>query len=386
MQKKSSKINYKKVAVLLSLPLQMLLIQLIASQPLWVESLYTGLVYKHISWLLRFMFGGIPLPVGQLLFYSIIAVLLVWLIKQIKKLLQKQVTFGQFAGNIGYGAVAVVSAFYFLFTVMWGLNYHRRPLPEIVQHDQREMSKQELEALAHKLITLTNESRSRLTENDREPLVLPLTHKQILEKAPLGFKEIGRQYPELKYEQPSVKQVLVPEVMSFFGIVGIYFPFTGEANVNMHPPAYLLPEVVCHEMAHQIGVASEDEANFVAYLACRLHPEPAFQYSGNFMALSHTLNRLKYQYPMAYMYHFQSLSPGVMHDLKANRSYWTAFQNPLEIITDGIHDLFLKANDQEEGLESYSHVVELLIGEYRKNKLEYPLPEPGKSISNKTQN
>jgi hypothetical protein len=40
------------------------------------------------------------------------------------------------------------------------------------------------------------------------------------------------------------------------------------------------------------------------------------------------------------------------------------------VVGEAIHDLFLKANDQTEGLVSYSRVVELVMGEYRKNGLE----------------
>ena len=186
---------------------------------------------------------------------------------------------------------------------------------------------------------------------------------------------LAQQYPALLYEQPSVKSVLVPQLMSYFGIAGIYFPFTGEANVNMDPPPYLLPETVCHEMAHQIGIASEDEANFVSYLACQQNPEPAFQYSGNLMAMRYTLNRLYYEDSTAYYRHLQTLSPGVICDLEATRNYWNSFDNPIEIAGRAIHDLFLKANSQTEGVRSYSRVVELLMGEYRKNGLNYQKTE-----------
>ncbi|MDB5262471.1 MAG: hypothetical protein JWQ14_1752, partial [Adhaeribacter sp.] len=266
---------------------------------------------------------------------------------------------------------AFLSVFYFLFTVMWGLNYHRRPLQEIVGLDQREISTPELKTLCAKLIQLTNQSRHRLTQQENQPLILPLSHDQMLQEATVGFTIIARQYPELAYAHPAVKQVYVPQLMSFFGIGGIYFPFTGEANVNMDPPNFLLPATVCHEMAHQIGFASEDEANFVSYLASRLHPDPSCQYSGNLMAMKYAMNRLKRVNPIAYEKLEKTYSRGLQQDLKKNREYWESFQNPIEVISDGIHDLFLKANDQTEGLQSYSRVVELLMSEFRKNGLEY---------------
>src|SRR5690606_19578781 len=117
--------------------------------------------------------------------------------------------------------------------------------------------------------------------------------------------------------------------------------------------------------------ASEDEANFVAYLACQLNPEPAFKYAGNLMAMRYTLNRLYGEDSVAYYRHLNMLSPGVRADLEANRTYWNSFENPVEIAGRAIHDLFLKANQQTEGVRSYSRVVELLMGEFRKNGLDY---------------
>ena len=159
--------------------------------------------------------------------------------------------------------------------------------------------------------------------------------------------------------------------MSYFGTSGIYFPFTGEANINADQPGFLLPAVICHEMAHQIGFASEDEANFIAYLTCRLNPDPLFQYSGNLMALIYSLNTLKKMDFDAYLQLKETCSKEVTEDIEANNQYWSSFYNPLMTMTSWFYDLFLKANDQPEGIDSYNLMVDLLIGEYHKNGLEY---------------
>ena len=362
--------KYFKLFVLLSLPVQMLLVQLVSTQPHWVERFYALHIYQYISRFLRALFGWVPLPVGQFLFYAIILGLLLGLAREVFRLLRHQVGIKQFFRHIGFGAAAFLSGFYFLFNVMWGLNYHRRPIHEIVQIDQGNLTAGELEALCVKLIQLTHESRNRVSRDQSRPLTLALNQEQILHQAHRGYEAAARQFPELHYSQPAVKAVWVPELMSAFGIGGIYFPFTGEANVNMDPPAFVLPETVCHEMAHQIGIASEDEANYVAFLTCRLNPDPAFQYSGNLMAMKYAMNRLSGVNPAAFERLRKTFRPGLVQDLEANRRYWEGFDNPVEIVGDVIHDLFLKANDQTEGLVSYSRVVELVMGEYRKNGLE----------------
>ena len=363
--------KYRHSILLLSLPLQILIIQILATRPHWVERVYTNQFYKNLGRLLRTIFGAVPVPVGQLLFYSIITALVLWLARHVRQMWLKQVSLKTFFRQVGLGVVAFLSVFYFLFTVMWGLNYHRRPIQELVGVEQRPISVPDLKTLCAKLIQLTNQSRHRLTQQENQPLILPISHDHMLQAAATGFGIIARKYPELTYSHPAVKQVYVPQLMSFFGIGGIYFPFTGEANVNMDPPNFLLPATVCHEMAHQIGFASDDEANYVSYLACRLHPDPSFQYSGNLMAMKYAMNRLKRVNPVAYKKLERTYSPGLQQDLKKNREYWESYQNPIEAFSDGINDLFLKANNQTDGLQSYNRVVELLMGEFRKNGLEY---------------
>ncbi len=374
----------RNILIYLSLPLQIILVQVISANPLLVEKFYTGLFYKKLSEFLRILFGNFSFPIGQILFYSLVTGLLIAIVKHIRKLVLRQISLKEFAQTGLLGIFTFLSIFYFLFTGMWGLNYHRRPIQEIVQIEEEHVSKAKLEMLCRRLIQLTNASRNLLTQNQTQPLQVSISQTQMLAQATAGFQSIAKAYPELAYSHYSVKAVYVPQVMSFFGVSGIYFPFTGEANVNMHPPAYLLPGTICHEMAHQIGFASEDEANFVAYLVCRLNPEPAFQYSANFTAMKYAMNRLRYVNPRAYKKIEKSYSPGVKQDLKQNRLYWESSQNPIEVFTDGLYDLFLKANDQDEGIKSYSRVVELLMGEYRKNGLQYQNGKPVTII--KTQN
>lgn len=363
--------NYLKILVWLSLPLQLLLVQLLAADPRLVESVYTDHFYQPLSQLLRRLLGSIPVPVGQLLFYGGVAGLALALGRLIRQLVSKRITFKAFARRISFGTVAFLSAFYFLFTLTWGFNYHRRPIQELVQIEPRPVSTAELVTLCRRLIQLTDESRRRLPAVPHQPLALPISHQQIIARATQGFAVVARKFPELAYTRLSVKQVYVPQVMSFFGVSGIYFPFTGEANVNMHPPAFLLPATVCHEMAHQIGFASEDEANYVAYLACRLNPDPSFQYSGNYMALKYAMNRLHRVNPKAYRKLCRTYSAGLALDLAENRRYWERFHNPIAVFSDWFYDLFLKANDQTDGIESYAKVVELIMGEFRKNGLNY---------------
>ena len=67
---------------------------------------------------------------------------------------------------------------------------------------------------------------------------------------------------------------------------------TGESNVNIDSPACLLPSTVTHELAHQRGIASEQECNFLAVAAATSAEDPAYRYSGYLMGYIHLSNAL----------------------------------------------------------------------------------------------
>ena len=137
----------------------------------------------------------------------------------------------------------------------------------------------------------------------------------------------------------------------------------------MDPPNFLLPATICHEMAHQIGYASETEANYLAFMACWHHPDVHYQYSGMLLAMRYSLRTLYRTDTTAHKRVVATINQGILTDLKASRKYWSSFYNPFDEFTDWFYDLFLKANSQKDGIKSYGLMVKLLLGEYRKNGL-----------------
>lgn len=54
----------------------------------------------------------------------------------------------------------------------------------------------------------------------------------------------------------------------------------------------LIPVTMCHELSHLSGYMREDEANFIAFLACLQSDDPEFRYSGVYLASVHAMNAL----------------------------------------------------------------------------------------------
>ncbi len=195
---------------------------------------------------------------------------------------------------------------------------------------------------------------------------LPYNKKYILKTAHLGYDKASLQYTKLKGNYGTPKAILLSTPMCYTGITGFYFPFTNEANINMSEPDSFLPFTTTHEMAHQIGFAKEDEANYIAYIACINHPDINFQYSGTLSALSYSFNALRKSDAEKYKELILTCSTGVINDLKYNQDFWKKYSGPVEKIDDKINDTYLKSQNQQSGTKSYGAMVDLLLAEYRK--------------------
>ena len=167
---------------------------------------------------------------------------------------------------------------------------------------------------------------------------------------------------------PRTKQILFSAAMSRTELTGVYVPFTMEANVNVDVPEYSIASTMCHELAHLRGFIREDEANYIAYLACMASDNPELQYSGLMEALILTGNALYGKNPDLYYEIRAGYNEGVNRDLAANSAYWAQFHNTkISNTTEKLNDTYLKANNQADGVQSYGRMVDLLLAEYRKN-------------------
>ena len=160
------------------------------------------------------------------------------------------------------------------------------------------------------------------------------------------------------------KQAFYSRLMSRVNFTGYYFPYMGEATVNVDIPGALLPSTIAHEMAHQRGVAFENEANFVGILACVESNNAAYEYSGWLLGFIYLLNALYKADPGAY-YEVASLAPPkAWADIQANNDYWAQFETKEAEVTEKVYDSMLKSYGESLGVQSYGAVADLLIEWY----------------------
>lgn len=185
--------------------------------------------------------------------------------------------------------------------------------------------------------------------------------EECLRRGVQAYSGLEKEFSFLQLDSVRAKPLLCSKIQSALGFTGVYFPFTGEANVNVAAPACLLPATIAHEMAHQRMVAAEEEANFVGIAACLTSRDEVFQYSGYLMGLIHLSNALCRVDPMGWAALRQQFSPELAQDWNGNNAYWAARQSAVENAAEQAYDAFLKGNDQSLGVRSYGACVDLLV-------------------------
>jgi hypothetical protein len=176
------------------------------------------------------------------------------------------------------------------------------------------------------------------------------------------YDNLAAEFPFLDIPAVQAKPLVCSRLQSILGFTGVYFPFTGEANVNTAAPAALRPATIAHEMAHQRMVASEAEANFVGIAACVTSDDTVYQYSGFLLGLIQLSNTLYDVDPQAWSAVVDTyFTPELSADWNDNYYYWKALESPVDDAATQTYDSFLKGNGQSLGIESYGACVDLLI-------------------------
>lgn len=247
---------------------------------------------------------------------------------------------------------------FLIFTLNCGINYQRLPFSKRAGFALQESTEEELIALCERLVEEINEAAKEIALDADGHCMLTgdpaKTARDAMAAAALEYPELGGYYPK-------AKPVLTTWYLSSQLLQGVYSPFTVEANYNNGMPDQDKPSTICHELSHLKGFMREDEANFVAYLACRASKDPQFRYSGSILAYIYSGNALYAQNPAALRSVREKLCNQAVQDLLDHNAYWDTYRGKISEVSDKVNDVYLKVNAQEAGTKSYGRMVDLLL-------------------------
>ena len=345
-------------------------IQMLQLFPFWIEKHYSTDWYIQISIVLRNITGWMPFSLGDIIYILFGFSLLVSIIRGIVLVFKKQFSWASFGSSVSKW-IRGLMWIYIWFNILWGLNYSRLGIAHQLKLQQDEYCKEDVVALTNQLITKVNDCRKQIKDT-----ILPQpSMKQIFEGAINNYKIVSDNFYFLSYQTASVKSSLYSPLGNYFGFTGYYNPFTGEAQVRNDVPRVLIPYIVSHEMAHQLGYASESEANFVGYLSASASTDVYFRYSVYLDMLDYAqgeeiklflidrdikglMNTLKQNKT--------NLDSLVRKDRKEIRDFFYKRKNKISPVVSNMYDQYLKMNKQLAGINSYNEVIGWLLAYQKK--------------------
>ena len=283
---------------------------------------------------------------------------------------------GRRAGRMGLTLLCVGLSIYAGFCLLWGVFYGASAFQEKSGLTARGGTAEELSAL-------TQYFADRLTilapqvKRDKDGC-FAVSRQEIFDDAMRAYDGIVQEFDCLSKPEVSPKAFVSSRGMSYLDFSGFYFPFTGEANLNDESPACYLPANICHELAHQQGIATEQECNFVGIMAAVLSSSDIYRYSGYLMGYVHLSNALYRVDRDAWQSIRGSLPDTVRADLQENHDYWAQFSGPVQTVANAVYDGFLKSNGLQDGIQNYGTVVDLLLAYYYEGL--QPCSRPGYNV------
>lgn len=334
---------------------QIVTVKILSKNPQIVESYYSVKFYPYISKFLRSIFDNFTFSIGDILYIFTLTIIVFKVFKNRKMKIKKVIIDG----------LGILSVLYFIFHLFWGLNYYRTPLTQKLNL-KTNYSTEDLIKTTKEIILLTNKVHFDITNDTEKVVSLKLNFEDLKKEINIGYKNISKKYPFLKYYPSNQKKSLFSTPISYMGFSGYFNPFTNETQLNWHTPKNSQPITQAHEQAHQLGFAAENEANFIAFLASNENNNIFIRYSALTFALKHCLNDLFIKDLDSFNYLKSSVNYGVLKDFENRQKKWNYFKNPLEPLFKKIYSKFLNFNNQKLGIKSYSYVVAHIVNYYNR--------------------
>lgn len=357
-------LKLKRIWILILIPFTIICMIVADANEYIAEHVFAERIYKILSKVIGTITGWIPFSLAEIIVILIPFTVVGFIIFAIVKIVKSK-TKGRLLIRYSINVLCTFAIIFCMYELLCGINYNRYSFTKFSGLEVKESTKEELYEMCVDLADRASQLRTQFEEYDS-----PQTMAVESDKA---YANLEKLYPVLSGYKGEVKPVFLSKYMSYTEIVGIFFPFTMESNVNTDIYEYNIPANMCHELAHLRGFMREEEANYIAYLACVNSDNIQFQYSGVTMALIYSMNTLYREDEELYAKMREHISEQVLVEFSADAAYWrdirsTKIGNKVAEVSNQVNDTYLKANGQENGVKSYGKMIDLLLAQYRKDK------------------
>lgn len=324
-----------------------------AAMQRWMKTLALGFGQKMGA-----LSALVPFSLAEVCWTAAILGLLVFIVRTVWLLVRRP---GRRLSTLAWRLAGLGCAALFVqagYTAFWGVGY-RAPA---FYPSAPEVSTEQLERTA--LLFAEGANRYAQAVERDENSVFSQDLAPLFADTDLLYQNLEAEYPSLSGPVRRAKPMFYSPIMSAIGFTGFYFPFTGEANVNVHSPGCMVPATIAHELAHQRGVVFEDEANFTGIAACltgEAENIEIFRYSACMMGYLYLSNALYTADYEAWARVDSVLEEGPRADFADNNAFWAQYDSPVSDAAGGVYEGFLQSHGEERGMQSYGACVDLLV-------------------------
>jgi hypothetical protein len=328
------------------------------------DEIYSRKFFPGIRNVIDLTLGNLPFPSVYLFIATVFFVLGLFIYRFINR--------GGWKAKALYSIQALangVGAIVFFFLVLWGFNYQRTPIFQQLSLNPEVLNLEQLKSEIEITRRLVVQYRGRISADSaaiNSIIAYPDLEKLVRANMNEHLEILGLNFTG----KPRTKQFPPPGWMRKMGILGIYFPFTGESYIDptLHPLEQ--PFTVAHEMAHSYGVTDEGEANFIAWVICTNSEDPLLRYSGHLRLLQYQMRDFYRMAPDEYKEWVGGLSTGIRNDLNSLREASEAVKAFSSEISRKSNDIFLKSQGVKAGVNSYQQLPMLAFSWRKRMNLE----------------
>lgn len=261
--------------------------------------------------------------------------------------------------------LSFIALFFGIFTLSFSAGYRGTTLDRKLGIEQAEVSAEELYDTALILAERINEEIAQVAFVEDGFSIMPYSYSEMNDRLIDAYDKACDKYSFIQRLDSRLKPVMLSELMSYTHITGVYSFFTGEANINVNFPDYTLPYTAAHELAHQRGIAREDEANFVAFLVCIESEDSYIRYSAYLNLYEYVASALYSADPELYFQARAKLSNDVKGEMRAYSEFYEKYRdNVASDVSEAVNNTFLVIQGTE-GTKSYGMVVDLAVAYYK---------------------
>ena len=262
--------------------------------------------------------------------------------------------------------LSAASIFFSSFVFTFAAGYRGTSLDEKLEIKVEKIDKHDLYNTTVYLIGEINKLSPEIEYDSEGFSVMPYSISNMNDKLIAAYDVFANEYGIVNNFNSRLKPVLLSEAMSYAHITGIYTYFTGESNINVGFPDYTIPYTAAHELAHQRGIAREDEANMIAFLVSLCSDDVYIRYCAYVNMYEYVGNALYKADKEMFRQAYRMLDSNVRGEQAAYNSFFEKYtESVTSQVSGAVNDIYLQSQGTE-GAKSYGMVVDLTVA-YLKN-------------------